>query len=124
MAEFFADTYALVEILKGNPTYERYTEESLISTEFNIFELSYALYRDFRNDARDMLALVRDEIEILDVRDEDYLAAAEIRLLTKKEGKNLSLIDCLGYECAKRLGVKFLTGDHEFEQMDKVEYVK
>lgn len=124
MAEFFADTYALVEILKGNPNYEGYSERSLITTEFNIFELAYAIYRDFGDDAMNRLVLVRDEIEIMHVRDEDYIEASKIRLLTKKESKNLSLIDSLGYGCAKRLGIKFLTGDHEFEYMEYVEYVK
>jgi len=34
------------------------------------------------------------------------------------------LIDCLGYSCAKRLGINFFTGDQEFEYMQNVEYVK
>ncbi len=40
MADLFADTYALVEILKGNPNYEKYSERMLTTTEFNIFELA------------------------------------------------------------------------------------
>ena len=34
------------------------------------------------------------------------------------------MVDCIGYMTAKRLGVKFLTGDREFEGMDNVEFVK
>ncbi|MEA1944287.1 MAG: PIN domain-containing protein [Euryarchaeota archaeon] len=124
MADLFADTYALVEILKGNPNYEKYSERLLITTEFNIFELAYALYRDFGDDAIDTLRLVRDDIAMEYVGDDDYIEASKIRLLTNKEGKNLSLIDCLGYSCAKRLGIKFFTGDQEFEYMENVEYVK
>ncbi len=29
---YFADTYALIEILKGNPSYEKYSQEELITT--------------------------------------------------------------------------------------------
>ena len=124
MADLFADTYALIEILKGNPNYEKYSERSLITTEFNIFELAYALYRDFGDGAMSTLRLVRGDIAMKYVGDDDYIEAAKIRLLTNKEGKNLSLIDCLGYSYAKRLGIKFFTGDQEFEYMENVEYVK
>jgi hypothetical protein len=36
MARLFADTYALIELLKGNPNYENYAHADLIATEFNI----------------------------------------------------------------------------------------
>ena len=71
-----------------------------------------------------ILRLVRDEITMEHVRDGDYIETSKIRLLTNKKGKNLSLIDCLGYSCAKRLGIKFFTGDREFKYMENVEYVK
>ena len=50
MARLFADTYALIELLKGNPNYENYSQADLVSTEFNILELTYALFRDFGRD--------------------------------------------------------------------------
>jgi len=34
-----ANTYALVEILKGNPLYKKYAEEDLITSELNLLEL-------------------------------------------------------------------------------------
>jgi hypothetical protein len=33
MARLFADTYALIELLKGNPNYENYSQADLIATE-------------------------------------------------------------------------------------------
>ncbi len=50
MARLFADTYALIEILRGNPSYEAYSQAKLVATEFNILELTYALVRDFGRD--------------------------------------------------------------------------
>ncbi len=47
MTRLFADTYALIELLKENPNYEEYSQADLVATEFNIFELTYALFRDF-----------------------------------------------------------------------------
>ncbi len=34
------------------------------------------------------------------------------------------MTDCIGYIFAKQLGIKFLTGDKEFENLDNVEFVK
>ena len=36
MVRLFADTYALIELLKGNPNYESYSDVELVSTEFEI----------------------------------------------------------------------------------------
>jgi predicted nucleic acid-binding protein len=47
MVKLFADTYALVKILKGNPAYEKYSQKELITSEFNIFELAYAMVPGF-----------------------------------------------------------------------------
>jgi len=61
---------------------------------------------------------------IVQPTDEDYVEASALRIELKKQGKNLSLIDALGYVLAKRLGIPFLTGDRDFENLDRVEYVK
>jgi predicted nucleic acid-binding protein len=125
MARLFADTYALIELLKGNPNYENYSQADLIATEFNILELTYALFRDFgRDEAAKVVKLIRYKIEILPTEDSDYLDASEFRKSTNKTGKKLSLIDALGYSCSRKLGIKFLTGDREFFEMENVEYIK
>ena len=125
MARLFADTYALIELLKGNPNYENYSQADLVSTEFNILELTYALFRDFgRDEATKVVKLIRDKIEILPTEDSDYLDASEFRKSANKTGKKLSLIDALGYSCSKKLGIKFLTGDREFIEMENIEYIK
>jgi hypothetical protein len=33
-------------------------------------------------------------------------------------------VDALGYSYSRKLGIKFLTGDKEFSEMENVEYVK
>ena len=125
MARFFADTYALIELLKGNPNYVIYSQADLVSTEFNIFELAYALFKDFgRNEAVNVIDAIRAKIDIMRTEDSDYLNASEFRLSANKTGKKLSLIDALGYSYSRKLGIKFLTGDKEFSELDNVEYAK
>jgi predicted nucleic acid-binding protein len=125
MARLFADTYALIELLKGNPNYEDYSQAYLVATEFNIFELTYALFRDFgRDEAAKVVSLMRDRIEIVLTEDSDYLSASEFRKSANRTGKKLSLVDALGYSCSRKLGIRFLTGDKEFSEMENVEYIK
>ncbi len=125
MARLFGDTYALIELLKGNPSYDRYSNADLVTTEFNMLELTYALLRDFgRHETANVIDFVRRKIEVIPTDDSDYLDASEFRLSVNKTGKKLSLVDALGYSCSRNLGIKFLTGDREFNGMDNVEYIK
>lgn len=125
MAKYFADTYALIEILKGNPNYRSYSAEELYTTEFNLLELSYALVRDFGSrKVEEILEIVRSAVNVVSPSIHHYVLASEMRIREKKKGKKLSLIDCLGYVVAKSLGMKFLTGDREFKGMENVEFVK
>lgn len=125
MDRLFADTYALIEILKGSESYQRHVMCELVTTEFNLLELAYALLRDFReDDVETILGRVRDNIEVIKVTDREYIEASKFRIQVRRREKKLSLTDCLGYVTAKKLGIKFLTGDREFEDLDNVEYVK
>ncbi len=125
MKRYYADTYALVEILRGNPAYERYAVEELVTSEFNLLELAYALARDYgKEKAVEILRIVRTFVTVIQPTDEDYVEASVLRIELRKRGKNLSLIDALGYVLAQRLGIPFLTGDREFRDLEGVEYVK
>ncbi len=125
MTRYYADTYALVEILRGNPAYEKYAGRELVTSEFNLLELAYALTRDYGEEkAVEILKMVRAFIIIIKPTDKDYAEASTLRIELKKQGKNLSLIDALGYTLAKRLKTPFLTGDRELKELDNVEYVK
>ncbi len=125
MARLFADTYALIEILKGNPSYEGYSHTELVTTEFNILEPTYALVRDFgRDETTNVISFVRSKIEVIFTDDLDYLNAFDFRVSANRTGKKLSLVDSLGYSCSLRLEIRFLTGDREFNGLENVEYIK
>ena len=110
MDRLFADTYALIEILKGSESYQRHAMCELVTTEFNLLELAYALLRDFReDDVETILGRVRDNIEVIKVTDREYIEASKFRIQVRRREKKLSLTDCLGYVTAKKLGIKFLT---------------
>ena len=118
---YFFDSYALVEIILGNLNYKPYIKSVVITTKLNIFEVYHGLLRDVgEKEAENFLEQYYPLI--IDFNEEDIKKAAQLRIEHKK--RNLSMADCIGFALAKRLGIKFLTGDKEFKDFDNVEFVK
>ena len=115
---FFFDTYAFFELIRKNAKYEPYKDANAITTQFNIAEFNYALQRDNKPYAE---TVTRHRAKsVVEITIDDIITAMTFRLQNKK----LSIPDVIGYTVAKRHGVKFLTGDKEFEQMKNVEFVR
>ena len=115
----FLDTYAIFEIIKGNPNYKRYEEFELITTIFNLAEFNYNFKKEKDNKFVDEYTQKFFDF-VVDVRLADIKNAMDL----KTTKRNLSIPDAVGYTVAKRLGIKFLTGDTDFEYMENVEFVK
>ena len=118
---YFLDTYALIEIAKGNINYKKYLEFEFFTSIFNLYEFYFSLLRDFNEEiARKFFEQFKDRI--LDIKDEHIFKASQFKVDNAK--KKVSYADCLGYAMALIYGIKFLTGDKEFEKLDNVEFVK
>ena len=118
---YFFDSYAFFEILKSNKNYAKYESAEIITTKLNLFELYFGILRE------------KGEFEAKEVLDLYYPFAVDIdsnileeaaKLKNKLNKRNVSMTDCIGYCTALTLGIKFLTGDREFENLDNVEFVK
>jgi len=118
---FFFDSYALFEIMKGSPNYMPYSEFEITTCKLNIFELVHGFLRDKQAELAE-IALKKYYSFAVDFDGDVIVAAAKLKILLNK--RNVSMADCIGYALAKQLGVKFLTGDREFQGMDNVEFVK
>ncbi|MEX0920288.1 MAG: PIN domain-containing protein [Candidatus Pacearchaeota archaeon] len=116
---YFYDSYALIEMIKGNPIYERFWDFKAICILNNLFELHQSLLREFNKKTADYWM---DKFRILEVTAEDIINASDFRYKYKKE--KLSMTDCIGYAVAKRNKLKFLTGDEKFKDKENVEFVK
>jgi len=118
---FLADTYALVEIIKGSANYKKYHKHFLLTTSLNIMELYYHLVNDRDKNVADKYYahFMRFLIPITH-------SCIRSGMIFKKEHKKekLSYVDCVGYVRAEELGIKFLTGDQKFEDKNNVEFVK
>jgi len=117
----FLDTYAIIEIIKGNKNYEKYINIAFRTTIFNLYELYYNLLKDYDEETAESYFL-KYFPSVLDVKKEYIFGASKFRLSNKNS--NFSYVDALGYYISKLEGYKFLTGDKEFENLDNVEFVK
>jgi hypothetical protein len=116
---FFFDTYAMFEILAGNPRYDKYSQYGIITTIFNLAEFNYNLKKEIAKERAD--ELTKDYVGfIVDVEFDDLIEAMNL----KTKHRTLSIPDAIGYTMAKKHKVKFLTGDEDFRDFDNVEFVK
>ena len=119
-SKYLFDTYAIVEILKANPNYLIFTESEIVINNFIFAELCYNLFREKEPNAEEYLEKYKKHIS--SVKPEWVKEAMEFRL--KWKDRKVSITDCIGYIMSKKLGIKFLTGDKEFKDLENVEFVK
>ena len=124
LPDYFADSYALVAYLEGNPRYVRiFQRKSLCTSALNVLELYGTLLRrlskgEARASSIPFLPLVRVGTP------EVALEAAEFRQRMRVKKRDCSYIDAWGYAMAREIGVPFLTGDPSFKAVQDVEFVR
>ncbi len=118
---FFFDSYAFFEILEGNKNYENYKNFKIVTTKLNIFELYYGLLKSINEETAKKYL---DKYYSFVIEFDKNTIEEAAKLKNKLNKRNISMTDCIGYTLSKQLGIKFLTGDKEFENMDNVEFVK
>ena len=117
---YFFDSYALIEIIKGNKNYEEYETTTPTCTILNLFELRQYLLKEFNKQTADYW-IKKFNYFILELTKEDIIKASDFRF--KHKARKFSTIDCIGYVLAKKHNLKFLTGDKQFKNFENVEFV-
>ena len=118
---YFFDTYAIIELIEGNPNYSHYVDQAATITIFNLAEIFWTVLNKLgEQEAEQTYAAYQGAV--VDIDDETLKEAIKFRKQYKK--RDLSYADCIGYIYAKRHGMRFLTGDKEFEDLSNVEFVK
>ena len=119
--KYFLDTYAIVEIIKGNANYKYILTSEFSTSIFNLYELFYILLRDYNEEIAKKYYFQFHEL-IIEINDEYIFDASKFKLENKK--LILSYTDALGYILALKNGMKFLTGDEDFKNFNNIEFVK
>ena len=121
MKGYFFDSYAIIELIKGNEKYDFIKESLIITSAMNLAEVYYALLIEGHRDIGDKI-INSLNVELIELTSEIALKSALFRFKNKKS--ELSYIDCMGYILALDNNLLFLTGDKGFEFMENVEFVK
>ncbi len=123
MVSIFLDTYAIFEIIKGSDNYKKYEKNyNPVTTIYNLMELYYNLLLDGATKERAKLYFDTFSEFLVDVDSNTLVDALNFRFENRK--KKMSYFDCIGYKTAMKLGIKFLTGDEDFRNVESVEFVK
>lgn len=117
---YFFDSYAIIELLKRNPSFVKYEQYPLITGFMNKTEVGW--WAILKHGDRLAEALTKSIANVVYVSDDIIIDALRLRLAEKK--RDLSYADCIGYCFARKSGFLFLTGDKQFEDMPGVEFVK
>lgn len=118
----FYDTYALLEIIRGNINYKNYLKNvGIVTTRLNLMELYYRLYILHGLETAEFY-YEKYKPFVMEMGDSTIKKAMIFKAENRK--KDLSYVDCIGYVFAKENKIKFLTGDVQFKGMDNVEFVR
>lgn len=124
MTDFFADTYAILAFLQGDPGYaKRFRGRQFRTGRWNLYE-AYAAQRARGVPAAEAAEnLAPFEGRVIPEDWETLRTAAETRMRLRAEGRRCSFVDAAGYALARREGLVFLTGDTGFQGVEHVEFL-
>ncbi len=121
---YFYDSYAVMAYLSDSPNYRAYFEENDgVLTKLNLTEICYRTIELHGEEAAAQVVELFAKYTI-DFAPRDIVGAMKLRLTLKKDDRNISYADAVGYYLALKNKLKFLTGDKEFEGLYGVEFVK
>lgn len=121
IVKYFFDSYAVIEVTKGNPNYAKYIQEEVLITIFNLAEIYFSAITNLSDAAAEEI-YDKYKNNLVEISDEILKEAMKFRKKNKK--RNLSYADCIGYIYSLRNSLRFLTGDKEFQGLENVEFVK
>lgn len=115
------DTYALVEIAKGNPKFTDYVNSNFVLTDLTLAEFYLVLLREDGEKVADYW-FKKLERYSLSISKEILIEAVKFRYENRKS--NISFFDAVGYVFSLKNGYYFVTGDKEFENLPNVDFRK
>jgi hypothetical protein len=121
---FFLDSYAIIEMARGNRSYLPFRDEPTITSRANLLEVYYILTQLKEEPlAKACLAALGPTAVELQVELIPTIARLRLRRLGAT-GRRFSYSDAFGYVYARENGYAFLTGAHEFEGLPGVAFVR
>jgi|SRR3989344_5254711 len=115
----YLDTYALVEIAKGNPKFVGYLVSDFVITDLTLAEFYLVTLRE-EGDAVANYWFRKLEKHSVQVSKKILIEAMKFKHEYRK--KEISFFDAVGYVFSVNQKYLFVTGDKEFEGLPNVEF--
>ncbi len=115
------DTYALIEISKGNPKFAEYINYNFVITDLTLAEFYSVLLREEGEKIAEYWVKKLERYS-LPVTKEILIEAIKFRYEHRKQ--DISFFDAVGYIFSLKNGYYFVTGDKEFEDFPSIEFKK
>ena len=114
----FLDTYAMIELAKGSPDYDKYVGQDVMTTVVHLYELYHIMLRSHSKEVAHIIFKTFERYAI-EIEEDHLLKGSEMKIKYK-----ISYGDALAYGIAQIKGIKVLTGDNDFKDLEGVEFVK
>ena len=121
LTKYFFDSYAVIELLSGNPNYAKYVNEPTTITIFNLAEIYWSALKNLKESDAEIVYARYSEC-VTEIPDEVLKKAMKFKKVNKK--KRLSYADCIGYIYSIENGLIFVTGDQAFKYKEGVKFIK
>jgi len=115
------DSYALMEIMNGNPKFAHYLNLKFIIADMTLAEFYGVILREQGEEKADYWL---DKFQAFSMNVSLNILTKAVKFRYVNRDKNISLIDAIGYIFSKENNYIFVTGDREFEKLENVEFIK
>jgi predicted nucleic acid-binding protein len=115
------DTYALMEIMNGNPKFILFLNSDFVISDITLAEFYGVLLRE---QGEEIAEKWFNDLESFSESPTLYILIEGVKFRYKNKHKNFSFPDAVGYIFAKENNFTFVTGDKEFEGLESVEFIK
>jgi len=117
----FFDSYAILEIIFQNKSYEIFENDVIMTNALNLSEVYYSLLLKYDRRTADFWMKNLD-LQFMGIVPDISIEASRFKFEHKNE--KLSYADCIGYVTARKHSLKFVTGDTQFKNKPNVVFVK
>ena len=122
MNKYFYDSFAIIELFRGNQIYAEYFSQHEGITAFhNANEVYYIMIRE---EGEEKAKTALDFLRQMTIFPDFDIIEEAMKFRVKNKKYKFSYADCLGYIIAKRNNLIFLTGDSAFKNFPNVEFVR
>jgi predicted nucleic acid-binding protein len=119
---YFWDSYAVIELIRGNSLYALYSDEPIKLSIFNLVEIYWFALNEYGEEKANKLY---DSLKNCLVKMDDVVLKEAVKFRKKVyKDKKISYADAIGYTYAIKNNLVFLTGDKEFKELANVKFIQ